>query len=208
MSNGYSREIKYLNLNENNNDGADGGLETFMITPLNTPGAEENKIPLRGRADEDTWQDNNKIKYLGKQSSEDFENVHSNYMFAIANNLGNTDEINKMVLDVELEVVNWSLYKYQRIPVIIYSEGEMNNKSLENRDSQLGEDIQPQAAKDEAGDETKYDGPNQQVKSEFLSGYYLISEIVYKYNKEDGKITQALKLLRREWPIPAKNKDN
>ena len=208
MSNGYSREIKYLNLNENNNDGADGGLETFMITPLNTPGAEENKIPLRGRADEDTWQDNNKIKYLGKQSSEDFENVHSNYMFAIANNLGNTDEINKMVLDVELEVVNWSLYKYQRIPVIIYSEGEMNNKSQENRDSQLGEDIQPQAAKDEAGDETKYDGPSQQVKSEFLSGYYLISEIVYKYNKEDGKITQALKLLRREWPIPAKNKDN
>ena len=208
MSNGYSREIKYLNLNENNNDGDNGGLETFMITPLNTPGAEENKIPLRGRADEDTWQDNNKIKYLGKQSSEDFENVHSNYMFAIANNLGNTDEINKMVLDVELEVVNWSLYKYQRIPVIIYSEGEMNNKSQENRDSQLGEDIQPQAAKDEAGDETKYDGPSQQVKSEFLSGYYLISEIVYKYNKEDGKITQALKLLRREWPIPAKNKDN
>ena len=113
-----------------------------------------------------------------------------------------------MVLEVELEVVNWSLYKYQRIPVIIYSDGELNNKSQENRDSQLGEDVQPQAAKDEAGDETKYDGPNQQVKSEFLSGYYLISEIVYKYNKEDGKITQALKLLRREWPIPAKNKDN
>jgi hypothetical protein len=129
-------------------------------------------------------------------------------MYSIANNLGNNDEINKMILEVELDVVNWSLYKYQRIPVIIYTEGEVNSKSLENRDSQLGDDIQPQAAKDEGGDETKYDGPNQQVRNEFLTGYYVISDIQYKYNKETTKITQALKLLRREWPIPAKNKDN
>jgi hypothetical protein len=208
MSNGYARQIKYLNLNENNNGGQTGGLESFLITPLNTPGSEENRIPLRGRADEDYWEDNNKIKYLGKQASEDFENVHSNYMYAIANNLGNKDEISKMILEVDLEVVNWSLYKYQRIPVIIYNEGEVNSKTLENRDSQLGDDIQPAAAKDEAGDEVKYDGPNQQVKNEFLSGYYVISDITYKYNKEDTKITQSLKLLRREWPIPAKNKDN
>jgi hypothetical protein len=208
QTNGYARQIKYLNLNENNNGGPTGGLESFMITPLNTPGSEENRIPLRGRADEDYWQDNNKIKYLGKQPSEDFENVHSNYMYSIANNLGNNDEINKMILEVELDVVNWSLYKYQRIPVIIYTEGEVNSKSLENRDSQLGDDIQPQAAKDEGGDETKYDGPNQQVRNEFLTGYYVISDIQYKYNKETTKITQALKLLRREWPIPAKNKDN
>ena len=45
------------------------------------------------------------------------------------------------------------------------------------------------------------------VKNEFLSGYYIISEIKYKYDK-GGPITQSLKLLRREWPIPGRNKDN
>ena len=60
----------------------------------------------------------------------------------------------------------------------------------------------------EAEGDYSAEGPNQQVKNEFLSGYYVISEIIYTYDKESGKIQQKLKLLRREWPIPAQNKDN
>ena len=210
MSNGYARDLRYLNLNENNNGGAEGGLEKFLITPLNTSGTEGEKIPLRGRIDEEYWRENNKIKYLGKQPSEEFENVHSNYMYAIANNFGNTQEIDKMVMDVELDVINWSLYRYQRIPVLIYTEGSVNNKNLENRDEQLGENEQPKNGDEEVDSEgpVNYEKPNQQVKNEFLSGYYVISSMTYKYNKQSGKISQSLKLLRREWPIPGKLKDN
>ena len=52
--NGYARKISYLNLNENNNGGGDNGVEEFVITPLNTPGSEENRIPMRGRIDDQT----------------------------------------------------------------------------------------------------------------------------------------------------------
>ena len=210
-SNGYARDVRYLNLNENLNGGENNGVESFLVTPLNTPGAEENRIPLRGRIGDEDWKENNKIKYLGKQSSEDFGNMHSNYMYAMTNNYGNMDEITKMEMEVELAIVNWSLYRWQRIPVLIYTKGEVSNKGLENRDEQLGENEQPKnispEEKEAEGDYTA-DGPNQQVKNEFLSGYYVISEIIYKYDKEETKIKQSLKLLRREWPIPAQNKDN
>jgi hypothetical protein len=210
MNNGYARDLRYLNLNENNAGGENAGLEKFLITPLNTPGTEGEKIPLRGRIDEDFWRENNTVKYLGKQPSEEFENVHGNYMYAIASNFGNTQEIGKMVMEIELAVINWSLYRYQRIPVLIYTEGAINNKNLQNRDEQLGENEQPKNGDDEVDAEgpANYDEPNQQVKNEFLSGYYVISEMTYKYNKESGNLTQNLRLLRREWPIPGKLKDN
>jgi len=210
MSNGYARDLRYLNLNENNAGGDAGGLEKFLITPLNTPGTEGEKIPLRGRIDEEFWRQNNKIKYLGKQPSEEFENVHGNYMYAIASNFGNTREIAKMVMDIELKVINWSLYRYQRIPVLIYTMGSVNNKNQKNRDEQLGDNEQPKNAGDEAEAEgpVNYDEPNQLVKNEFLSGYYVISEMTYTYSKETGKLAQSLRLLRREWPIPGKLKDN
>jgi len=214
MENGYSRKLKYLNLNENNQDagGATAGLEQFLITPLNTPGAEEDRIPLRGRPNDpaEMWKDNAKAKYLGKQPSEDFGNVHPNYMYAIANNFGNMDEIEKMSMEVELEEVNWALYRYQRIPIIIYNKGEQTNKTLENRDRQLGEDVQPplDETQQEGDADVNYEEPATEVKNEFLSGFYVISKIEYKYNKDDMKIKQKLELLRREWPIPARNKDN
>ena len=210
MSNGYARDLRYLNLNENNAGSENGGLEKFLITPLNTSGTEGEKIPLRGRIDEQFWRENNKIKYLGKQPSEEFQNVHSNYMYAIANNFGNTQEIDKMVMEIELEVINWTLYRYQRIPVLIYTQGSVSNADLKNRDEQLGENEQPKNGDEEVEAEgpVEYDKPNQMVKNEFLSGYYVISSMTYKYNKESGKLSQNLRLLRREWPIPGKLKDN
>jgi len=208
MANGYRRNVKYLNLNENNNDAESQGLEQFLITPLNTPGSEESGIPMRGRATDpaEYWENNTKAKYLGKQPSEEFENVHSNYMYAIANNIGNNSEINKMSMTVVLETVNWALYRYQRIPIIIYNVGDVQNKTLENRDRQLGDDVQPKNA--ETDEDPNYGEPDQMVKNEFLSGYYVISEITYKYSRDNTKIMQHLSLLRREWPISASNQDN
>ena len=206
MNNGYKRKLKYLNLNENNNGGATGGLEEFLVAPLNTPGTEENRIPLRGRSDDPDWEFNNKAKYLGKQPSEEFENVHSNYMYAIASNMGNNDEIEKLYMDVELGAVNWSLYRYQRIPVTIYTQSTIVSMDMENRDKQLGENEQPTNNPEGEDEEVVYDEPSQMVKNEFLTGWYVISEITYKYNK-GAQMVQNVKLLRREWPIPTQNAD-
>ena len=206
MNNGYKRKLKYLNLNENNNGGATGGLEEFLVAPLNTPGTDENRIPLRGRSDDPDWEFNNKAKYLGKQPSEEFENVHSNYMYAIASNMGNNDEIEKLYMDVELGACNWSLYRYQRIPVTIYTQSTTVAMDMENRDKQLGENNQPPNNPEGEDEEVVYDEPSTLVKNEFLTGWYVISEITYKYNK-GAQMVQNVKLLRREWPIPTQNAD-
>jgi hypothetical protein len=129
-------------------------------------------------------------------------------MYAIANNIGNNDEIEKMFMEVELGSVNWSLYRFQRIPITIYSQQTLTEMDMENRDKQLGENEQPPNNPEvEDGDEqTTYDEPNQLVKNEFLSGWYVIAEISYTYNK-GAEIIQKLKLLRREWPIPTQSAD-
>ena len=62
------------------------------------------------------------------------------------------------------------------------------------------------ASKDEPND-SRSEGTGDvqaQVKNEFLSGYYVIADIKYRYREGEG-INQRLTLIRREWPIPAKN---
>ena len=85
--------------------------------------------------------------------------------------------IEKMFMEVELGAVNWSLYRYQRIPITIYSQKTLTEMDMENRDKQLGENEQPPNNPEvEDGDEqTTYDEPNQLVKNEFLSGWYVIA---------------------------------
>jgi hypothetical protein len=43
-----------------------------------------------------------------------------------------------------------------------------------------------------------------QIKNEFLSGYYVIADMKFTYVTGSG-VKQRLTLIRREWPIPAKH---
>ena len=51
------------------------------------------------------------------------------------------------------------------------------------------------------------DDQRDAIKNEFLSGYYVVSGMKYKWTSP-GPISMEMTLLRREWPIPAKNKNN
>jgi len=120
------------------------------------------------------------------------------------------DEIFKMYMNVNLEEVNYNLYRFQRIPVMIYEQDAQVKNMQKIRDEALGDD-QIKGSGDAGNTQDTnfldYTNANAEIKNEFLSGYYVIAEISYIYTK-GKKITQSLKLLRREWPIPAESKNN
>lgn len=212
IENGYKRHVQYYDMDANSPT-----YVTNFVDPLTTDGAESEQILLKGRRDEDTYQRTVKYKWIGTQFSKtNGGHVHDNYIFARILNFQNLAEIEKMTLKVNLAGMNFYLSKYARVPVLIY-QSALNPKNaamLRKRDEDLGENTEPDPDRKEAlnklttNSETNGDGtnPTDQIKNEFLSGYYVIGGIDYKYTPP-GPMKQSLVLIRREWPIPARNKD-
>jgi hypothetical protein len=90
---------------------------------------------------------------------------------------------------------------------------------MQNRNDALGEsNTNPDPEKNEgfnkatsnrpdnpSSEDDSVNDPRNQTKNEFLSGYYVVGGIRYTYSSP-GPVKQSLTLIRREWPIPAKNK--
>ena len=107
-----------------------------------------------------------------------------------------------------------------RIPVNIYQSNNPKNAELmKGRNDAIGESNKnPDTFKDsgvgkisnyeqqDVPDEEGTPNNRDQIKNEFLSGYYIIKSIEYKY-RPGGQVNTRLILSRREWPIPAPNKD-
>jgi hypothetical protein len=90
------------------------------------------------------------------------------------------------------------------------SLGISNKNSNDAKDSVIGklsEFSQNQGNDNQVTDEDGTPEQNQQTKNEFLSGYYVVTGIKYKYDPYDKPMKMELTLSRREWPIPAKLKD-
>lgn len=198
IANGYKRYCQYYDIP------VEEWTENF-VDPLTTEGSESDKILMKGRADETIYENQVKYKYLGKQlgapEGEEGYNVHENFIFAHILNYQNMAEIEKMAMTVELSMCNFNLYRFQRIPIIIYNRKEDIKRLSEHRNEQTGEQDTDTENPDSIEDGTS------QVRNEFLTGYYVISEIEYIYRGNGTPITQKLTCLRREWPIPIENKD-
>ena len=185
QQNGYRRYAQFFDMTE------DEFFSSF-VEPLNTEDIGDTFQLLKGRpGEEDFFNAHNKYKYLGIQNA----NVHDNYLHSIINNTQNLIEINKLVLHIELEVVNFNLYKYQRIPIIIFETNEEIIDSLKQRDKNVGE--LEEDAEDNWNDTIWF--------NRIISGYYVIKDVVYKWNRGDNNIRQELKLVRREWPFQFSN---
>lgn len=212
IRNGYKRVAQYYEA------GTSPEYIESYVDPLTTPGAERDKILLKGRPDESLYKQVVKHKWMGKQHpASDNGNVHDNYLFATVLNHQNMEEIMKVTLKVHLAGMNFYVSKWGRVPVLIYSPGQnfKNSALLQKRDADLGEGTEPDPngnqplnALSPGADSSQLDGksPGDWVKNEFLSGYYVVSGIDYRYTPP-GPVKQVLTLVRREWPIPARNKD-
>lgn len=188
--NGYKRKMIYF---ENDSE----GVVSFDLEPLASSNMRDIEEPLKGRRGEDRYKNEVKSKYVGRlpiQSDEE-PNVHLNYSFAAIANQQNLDEMNKMKLEVKLATWNPGLHLWQKIPVQILKAGKAQIDTMigVNKDkSDKGFDTDQ-----EIDEENTYEV--DQVKDEFLTGYYIIGGIKYCYKETEG-ITQVLTLLRREWP--------
>lgn len=198
-------------------DNGDPKEDQFTIEPLNSENMTEREEPLKGRRSEDRYKKQIKHRYLGRQhvGDGDLGNVHSNYLFTKFNNDRNIKETQKMKLVVELAGFNPSIYRYQKLPVFIYTynnEEVRGGVSLKKKSEDSGfnnTDMGQGSQMDKEGDEAfKPD----MILDEFLSGYYLVESINYIYNHEDkpkdggaqthpdASLKQELVLIRREWP--------
>ena len=196
QQNGYKRIMKYYDV---------GSKEylTFDIEPLTSESLPQGMSPLKGKYDEERYTDEIKYKYVGKQST----NVHDNYLFAQVHNYQNISELEKLYLTVELEKANMTLYKFQKIPIIIYDNSLMKTEARTQKEKKTEDltgssgDVDGSSIKSEKADSIT-DQYGAAKLDKYLTGIYVIVGIDYEYRQGYKAIKQKLKLYRREWPYP------
>jgi len=195
--NGYKRVIQFYE-NEPNSDNGTLGMVSNDIEALSSTNIKDIEEPLKGRRGEERYLDEVKYKYVGRSSnSTNVINTHPNYLFAEIQNTQNMAELSKLSLEVELDSFNPGLYRFQKVPVIIYTDGFAANSMQEA--AELVKNDQGFDNNDESGGESKSASGEQSINS-FLTAHYIIGGIQIIYKSSTGKLTQKLTLLRREWP--------
>lgn len=198
--NGYSRDVTIY---DDNSDAGDRKQE-FTIESLTSDDLLDYEEPLKGRRNEDRYETHKKHKYIGRQDvgEDGLGNVHPNSNFTKIHRTQNIAETQKLKLKVTLLSFNPSIYKYQKIPVLLYEY----NKERADAMLKYNKFLEDQGFTDKLMDiESAKNGDSEdarptQVLDRFLSGYYVIENINYKYNIDFGNITQEVTLIRREWP--------
>ena len=212
MNNGYKRYTQYFDIKA-----SESKFYSHFVDPFTTKGAENDFQLAKGRVDEpDFYKKQVKYKWVGKQTTVNEKgNVHDNYLFAEILNFQNLQEIKKTTLKVDLDGMNFYIYKYMKIPIAIYEQGngKDNIDKLKARDEALGEKGELDASKQPEGNllvnrpggsDPENLGVDQRdgIKNEFLSGNYVVGGVKYTYSAP-GPVKMSLSLIRREWPIPA-----
>ena len=186
MKNGYKRFADFYNMDV-------GEFQSFFVDPLTTEGAETDNVILKGRAGDNSYENQIKYKYFGRMFSTQNEgNLHPNYHYAKIQNYQNNTEINKMGLVVALNGISSSILKYKSIPVAIFKQGQQAKNRRFAGDELKGEQ---QESNDAYTDLSGY------LLDSFLSGWYVVKDydIVWESN---GSFSQIVYLIRREWPLP------
>jgi hypothetical protein len=202
LSAGYARDIQIY---DNNLD--DERLQEFRVESLVTEELPEIEEPLKGNQKDDRYDSQVKHKYMGRQNvgEDGLGNVHSNYVFSKIHNSQNNMEIEKMKVRVTLPSFNPSIYKFQKIPLVMYHyDGirvEASKQGDFKRENAGFNELPMGAGKSEDAADA------QQVMDRFLSGYYIIENIDYKMTEtnEEAGVKQVVTLIRREWPVRIAN---
>ena len=184
---GYALNIKFF-------DHESLELWELQAKSLITEGAENDKILLRGRPGDDSYNDQQIDKYIGIQHNKPDHNVHENFYFARAHNLMNNKELEKLNIEAVLNKFNFNLYRYENIPAVFFVTGDIRRiKELNVRMDDEG--------KNEDGLSIAIDN--------FYTGFYLIKGLKIQFKPSiagqaprESSFTESLILTRREWPEP------
>ncbi len=194
LSEGYKRYVTYYDafLKENT---------SLFVDPNTTEGAENDKVLMKGRSGENFYLDQIQNKWFGAQYGKNGENSHSKINYAKINNYQNNVHLDKMQLLITLENVNFNLRRYQPIPVVIvvkkdYVRKRINEPVDETQEKTMPNKNEPTRTKSALDfEETPF------VLDQFLTGNYVIKDIIYRYT--NGEFKQDCVLIRREWSQPA-----
>jgi len=181
-------------------DNSDEKLDEFELSTLTQDPSRLLDIqePLRGNRESEEYAQLRKHKYMGRQDvgSDGIGNSHPNYVFAQLNNNMNNDDTQRMKMVVTLESFNPSLYRFQKVPLLLYHvTSESIKPALE-----LEKEKEKQGFTDSAIDVPKGEENPDQVLDQFASGYYIVESIELIYKKRLGKFFQRVTLIRRDWP--------
>ena len=178
-------------------------LVEFDIESYSSKNLRDSEEPLKGRRDEDHYESHIKHKYIGRQQDYNREgNVHSNHKYSILNNYQNLVELDKIKLTVELQSFNPGLYRFQKLPVIMYNVEPQKVLGSKKTDEVLKEKgVKAEEKAFDFEDKGESDSNQEIALDDFVSGHYIIGGIEYIYKQGERSVRQRLTLLRREWPV-------
>lgn len=186
LENGYKRFVHFYDytLNEKLE------VPTQSITSKD---ATKDYILFRGKLGDKSYKSQNRHTWGGISYNLPDHNTHEFYKIAKEHNHQNIKEIDKFSIEVTLDAVNFNIYRYMVIPVIIYEYGEDVRKFLEDRTN---------FSSLEVGEIPMSNTPfmiNQQ-----LSGFYIVKGFYIDYeggvNINEPVVKQRLILTRTEHP--------
>jgi hypothetical protein len=171
---GYKPHVYYYDIKENI-------INNFLLDPISTKGANNDKIVMKGQPDDNDYGLNQQKNYfLGKS---DTDNSHKNYLYAEYNNDHNLEFLQKIRMSITIENSNFQLYRFQPVKIELYKLLELDDNS---------NPITSQEAVTKNVDKYKL--------NERLSGDWLIIGINYTFMSGKGKdqMVQEITVARRE----------
>lgn len=174
---GYQKYLIYYDKNGNTQ-------YEFVMDTISSPGDNGKNVVMKGRIGQESEIAANSRdgEFLGVL---DTDNMHEHYLYAGTQNKQNLDFLQKVKMKVTLGVMNFNLYRFQKIEIRFYKMKEIENDkvSVEINEKTIRE-----------GGEKDWDANKLNQR---LSGEWLITTINYTFNKVGG-FSQELTLVRRE----------
>jgi hypothetical protein len=174
---GYKTSVSYYDKNGNT-------YYKLLMDTISTPGKNGNNVILKGNVGEiselvQTSIDNVSLGMF------DSDNVHKNFLYAMQQNHKNLEYLQKIKMTLSLKIINFNLYRFQKIKIIFYKLHELNtdqNNALLNQQT--------------INNSRNIDYDEKRINQR-LSGEWLIISISYTFNKIGG-FSQDITLVKRE----------
>lgn len=176
LSIGYATFVTYYDINNNL-------FYKFRLETISISGADGNQVILKGNVDE--LVDIDKVTCRGIMGRLDTDNVHNNFLYAQQQNSKNLDFLQKVKIKISLKLINFNLYRFQKIMIKFYKLSELYN------------DDTPIIVNDETIQNPQNIDYDEKRLNQRLSGEWLITAINYNFNRISGFL-QNITLVRRE----------